>query len=79
MASHCFRPHQAWIQPVAGKPCSPELRARLRLEEGVSLEVRLRLGLGLELRQRHSCEGNGLRKITGSSTTKREIMAFSSS
>lgn len=67
MASYCFRPHQAWIQPVAGKPCSPELGLRLWLEEGVRLELRLRLGLRLVLGLRHGCEGDSLREITGSS------------
>lgn len=67
MASYCFRPHQAWTQLVAGKPCSPELGAEtVRLKEGVSLEVRLTRALRQELRPRHGSERDSLREITGS-------------
>lgn len=56
MASYCFRPHQAWTQPVAGVPCSPELGLRLWLKEEVSLELRLKLRLRLELGLMHGYE-----------------------
>ncbi|KAG7230921.1 hypothetical protein INR49_024949 [Caranx melampygus] len=62
------RPHQAWTQPVADEPCSPELGLRLWLEEGVSLDLRLRLGGGLRpgLGLGQGCEGDSLREITES-------------